>query len=1034
MPTLPPQADGESEPLGHQQEDDGSGVREADDNVGQPSTSTAAADAPHIRDSWRPNAPAPSRGAPSWRPSPPATSQPPIMPPFPPPHAPFHTSAASGFPPRPPSHDGNWRERRAPSEPSSDDRVRDRWSPSWPAEQVEVQYRHEERTRSGGRFAPSSSSGGRSPAYNRSSPGPMSPPQTGSFRGLNSPGRSRQDSPAPVMLPPGPYVDISREAVQHSEEPTPKLLVLDLNGALVYRTAHTGAARKAYPRPFLNCFLQYVFLPEPEGGPRPWEVFVWSSAQPHNVRHMVETTFGERWIEGVWTEEDRLSKVEREQRGEGRLLGVWARDKMNLGNDYNRKVQTTKDLRKVGDHFIYDLNDSRFDESNMVLLDDSPLKAVYQPWSQIVIPEFDKPEYQASNVAAQRLNVRKASGKPVGSEKDGGRSLRSKSQATTPPTASELADEPGLDNILLAVIGILEESRHVQNFPSWVRRGGIQHPGKPLGTVGNSDVTLEDLPSHETFEHWFKDKDTHSYWAERGIEALNRKGIEVTHGLNIGASGEAMALGEGSASRTRQGTPPAPRARQHTPPAPRARPSRNARSQFPGYGDAEDGGHEAQIAFNFLKSIADGNRRLNRGQQKVLQRAVSVLTEMGYGPVPDDPADYSMEGDDAYDEEGVVPREQWEAATGGTPPPDSHFQQPNSDFQQSDSHFQPPDDSAHGMDVEMQQTNVVVPPPQTPPRPSAASGGIHPDRLRELALNPPSPNSPEDKVDPGVAYAAARSNRGNDTVPGPPKPAARPSKATARLANATAGPSKKSKATPVVAAPAQRMFFSPFPDNDELRSKLGIAPFYQTEPNAAGSVDSLLEADKTDIRFLRRLDEMGLEMTMAQAVAAESLLKKLVAGAASEQDKTTVANVVTLARHRLGLVVAPPGPSLEAVLADYQALGIPDKQPSKKRAKPGVLTRSARRSMARAQANDEPPFMSFDDLLRFGGRPEPGTAAPKAAPVNPKAKGKAAGKAKAKSTTTVAAKATAAPATRAEGKKRPKLTAAQKRERKEAAA
>lgn len=332
-PPPPPQVPGESDRSRAPEAETG----RADDSAPHASTSEPgpSSEAPLIRDSWRP---APSRATPSWRTTPPAGSQPPILPPFPPTHAPFHTSAATGHAPRPPSKDGNWRERRAPSEPSSDDRVRDRWSPSWPAEQVEVQYSHEDRTRSGPRFAPSSPSsrGGRSPAYNRSSPGPLSPPPQGSFRGLNSPGRSRQQSPAPVvMLPPSPYVELSREAVQFSEEPTPKLLVLDLNGALVYRTAHTGAARKAYPRPFLNCFLQYVFLPEPEGGPRPWDVFVWSSAQPHNVRHMVETTFGDRFIEGIWKPEDRLEKIEREQRGEGRLIGVWARDKMNLGNDYS---------------------------------------------------------------------------------------------------------------------------------------------------------------------------------------------------------------------------------------------------------------------------------------------------------------------------------------------------------------------------------------------------------------------------------------------------------------------------------------------------------------------------------------------------------------------------------------------------------------------------------------------------------------------------------------------------------------------------
>lgn len=98
------------------------------------------------------------------------------------------------------------------------------------------------------------------------------------------------------------------------------------------------------PRPYLSCFLEYLFLPEPQSdngnksgdiqSVRPWEVFVWSSAQPHNVRAMVEVCFGSRWIEGIWEQASEEGKKGVED-GEGRLLGVWARDKMGLkGSDY----------------------------------------------------------------------------------------------------------------------------------------------------------------------------------------------------------------------------------------------------------------------------------------------------------------------------------------------------------------------------------------------------------------------------------------------------------------------------------------------------------------------------------------------------------------------------------------------------------------------------------------------------------------------------------------------------------------------------
>lgn len=161
-----------------------------------------------------------------------------------------------------------------------------------------------------------------------------------------------------MTLPDAEYLRISSE--KHGSTPLPaegffpKLIILDLNGALVYRTSRSGEKRKAYPRPYLSCFLEYLFLsetpqpPTPAGSPdatqpkkrskteqpliqlRPYEVFVWSSAQPHNVRSMVENTFGLKWSEGTWETEKKRTREERLARGEGRILKVWARDTLGL--------------------------------------------------------------------------------------------------------------------------------------------------------------------------------------------------------------------------------------------------------------------------------------------------------------------------------------------------------------------------------------------------------------------------------------------------------------------------------------------------------------------------------------------------------------------------------------------------------------------------------------------------------------------------------------------------------------------------------
>lgn len=209
-------------------------------------------------------------------------------------------------------------------------------------------------------------------------------------------------------------------------------------------------------------------------------------------------------------------------------------------------MQTRKDLRKVIEHFA-----PKYDERSTVLLDDSPLKAVYQPWSQIVIPEYDKPEYNDSRNAAERLES--YSQEPV--DKDG---YRVRAYSPSQPTdvgieslavsnaeaKADPASEPGMDNILLAVVGILEDMRTVANVPAWMRAGGIQKPtGDRLDATG--EVTLETLPSFKDYVHWYAEPTTHAYWVERGKAALKRKGIELAHGLPEGERG-VRALGSGA--------------------------------------------------------------------------------------------------------------------------------------------------------------------------------------------------------------------------------------------------------------------------------------------------------------------------------------------------------------------------------------------------------------------------------------------------------------------------------------------------------
>jgi hypothetical protein len=167
------------------------------------------------------------------------------------------------------------------------------------------------------------------------------------------------------------------------------------------------------------------------------------------------------------------------------------------------------------------------------------LKGVYQPWSQIIISEFDKPEYHDSKVAIERMAARaRSASRPntpasTSSKKNKGKGKKASKESLTDAASAyagpiDPSVEPGLDNILLSVVGILEAMRGVSNVPAWVRSGGIQNP---TGSAADTsvEVTLDMLPSHSSFTTWFDNPETHAYWAQKGKEALQRKGIPLRH-------------------------------------------------------------------------------------------------------------------------------------------------------------------------------------------------------------------------------------------------------------------------------------------------------------------------------------------------------------------------------------------------------------------------------------------------------------------------------------------------------------------------
>jgi hypothetical protein len=154
-----------------------------------------------------------------------------------------------------------------------------------------------------------------------------SPPLSSPLPPNRDPEPSSLTPPLPTQPPPAlpspSYLDFASQPSKTLSEPTRKLLVLDLNGALLLRSpripkSHRGqrqhhqrpAPRRVMSRPYLTALRAYIFAPQT----RVWlDVMVWSSAQPHSVEDMVLHAFGN----------------DRDQ-----LIAVWARDTLGLAEDH----------------------------------------------------------------------------------------------------------------------------------------------------------------------------------------------------------------------------------------------------------------------------------------------------------------------------------------------------------------------------------------------------------------------------------------------------------------------------------------------------------------------------------------------------------------------------------------------------------------------------------------------------------------------------------------------------------------------------
>ncbi|CAI7659789.1 unnamed protein product [Penicillium glandicola] len=231
-----------------------------------------------------------------------------------------------------------------------------------------------------------------------------------------TPDAQRQRSPTPPVKVPLPTLQYTNQAslMPEKTEKRPLLVILDLNGTLIYRKLRKFPPKFAR-RAGLDHFLATLV--------KDYKVMIWSSSQPQTVNAVCEQIFP-----GPMHDE---------------LVARWGRDKFGLTSvQYNKKLQVYKELHKVwadsnvqgafpgNEHLKAPPAESpvtepphknrkqklreaeaaklpaghRWDQTNTILIDDSKIKASSEPFNILEIPEFnDDPNIDESKLFAKVL-------------------------------------------------------------------------------------------------------------------------------------------------------------------------------------------------------------------------------------------------------------------------------------------------------------------------------------------------------------------------------------------------------------------------------------------------------------------------------------------------------------------------------------------------------------------------------------------------------------------------------------------------------
>lgn len=252
------------------------------------------------------------------------------------------------------------------------------------------------------------------------------------------------------------------------------------------------------------------------------------------------------------------------------LTGVCALD---------QKTVTMKDLTKPWDLFASALSpetlkghsavpsqpQSTHSAFTTLLLDDSPHKAVLQPYNHVCIPEYDskRRQHDLRSLLSTKEPKENKKGKRMNQVETGVHSTDQIIPELSPGGAlSESAKKEPYDTTLLAVIGILDAVKLQSNVAGWIRKGELwaaqerreadgtsnvknhsavkTEDGKtasntvvPTGndTSSTSDPAVTPEQVHVQTKMWFDDSLVLTYWVARGRRALMELGIQVVHGV-----------------------------------------------------------------------------------------------------------------------------------------------------------------------------------------------------------------------------------------------------------------------------------------------------------------------------------------------------------------------------------------------------------------------------------------------------------------------------------------------------------------------